>query len=155
MHNSTVWKYLHDMNISSYSTRLKPLLTEKQRKDQLRWSREKWNWKDEWKQVVWSDKSRFALFESDGQIRVWRYLGKAYNKDYIQPTVKFRGGSVMFWGYFGWYGVGPLVIIKGNMDFDNYINILANNFIPWVNNYPNSIFQQDGASYYTSTYSIW
>ncbi|GBC35691.2 helix-turn-helix domain-containing protein [Rhizophagus irregularis DAOM 181602=DAOM 197198] len=70
-------------------------------------SRDKRNWRDEWKQIIWSDESRFALFESDGRVRVWRSPGEAYNKDCILPTVKFEGGS------------------------------------------------QDGASYYTSNYSIW
>ncbi|CAB4485417.1 unnamed protein product [Rhizophagus irregularis] len=155
LHQSTVRRYLHGVGISSYSTRKKPLLTEKQRKDRLRWAREKRNWEDEWKQVVWSDESRFALFESDGRVKVWRSPGEAYNKDCIQPTVKFGGGSVMFWGCFGWHGVGPLVVIDGNMNSDDYVNVLANHFIPWVNNYPGSIFQQDGASCHTSNYSIW
>ncbi|CAI2190319.1 15170_t:CDS:2, partial [Funneliformis geosporum] len=38
------------------------------------------------------------------------------------------------------------VVVEGNMDSDKYVNILANRFISWVDNYPNSIFQQDGAS---------
>ncbi|CAJ0823693.1 19469_t:CDS:2 [Entrophospora sp. SA101] len=62
---------------------------EKQRKDRLRWSREKQNWEEEWKNVVWSDESKFALFESDGRVRVWRKPGEAYKEDCIQPTVKF------------------------------------------------------------------
>ena len=41
------------------------------------------------------------------------------------------------------------------MNSNDYINILANHFIPQVNNYPNSIFQQDGASYHTSNYNVW
>ena len=41
------------------------------------------NWNDEWKRIVWSDESRFALFESDGQVRVWRRSEEAYNKDCI------------------------------------------------------------------------
>ncbi|CAB4382599.1 unnamed protein product [Rhizophagus irregularis] len=110
------------------------------RKDRLRWSKDKKNWQEEWKQVVWSDESRFALFESDGRVKVWRRAGDAYNKDCIQPTVKFGGGSVMFWGYFGWHGVRPLVVVEGNMDSDKYVNVLANHFILWVSNYPNSIF---------------
>jgi transposase len=155
LHNSTVRRYLHDVGLGSYTTRKKPLLTEKHRNDRLRWCKEKRNWEEEWKQMVWSDESRFALFESDGRVRVWRNPGEAYNKDCIQPTVKFGGGSVMFWGCFGWHGVGPLVVVDGNMNSDDYINILANHFIPWVNNYPNSIFQQDGASCHTSNYSVW
>ncbi|RGB30538.1 hypothetical protein C1646_765195 [Rhizophagus diaphanus] len=47
-------------------------------------------------------------------------------------SLKFGGSSVMFWGCFEWNRVGPLVIVKGNMDSDTYINILANHFIPWM-----------------------
>src|SRR5271154_5891239 len=58
-------------------------------------------------------------------------------------------------GYFGWHGVGPLVVVDGNMNSDGYVNILANNFVSWVSNYPDSIFQQDGTSCHTSFYSVW
>ncbi|CAB4380217.1 unnamed protein product [Rhizophagus irregularis] len=128
-----VRKYLHNEGLGNYTAQKKPLLIRKQRKNRLRWSKDKKNWQEEWKQVVWSDESRFALFESDGRVRVWRRAGDAYNKDCIQPTVKFGGGSVMFWGCFGWHGVRPLVV---------------------VSNYPNSIFQQDGASCHTSSYTV-
>ena len=123
------------------------------RTDRLKWCKEKKNWAEEWKQVVWSDESRFALFQSDGRARVWRSPKEAYNEDCIQSTVKFGGGSVMFWGCFGWHGVGPLVVVEGNMDSDKYVNLLANRFIPWVDNYPNSIFQQDESSCHISIYS--
>jgi transposase len=155
LHYNTVRSYLHNEGLGSYTAKKKPHLTKKHRTDRLKWCKEKKNWAEEWKQVVWSDESRFALFQSDGRARVWRSPGEAYNKDCIQPTVKFGGGSVMFWGCFGWHGVGPLVVVEGNMDSDKYINILANNFIPWVDNYPNSIFQQDGVSCHTSTYTVW
>ncbi|CAB4392281.1 unnamed protein product [Rhizophagus irregularis] len=151
----TIRKYLHNEGLGNYTAQKKPLLTRKQRKDRLRWSKDKKNWQEEWKQVVWSDESRFALFESDGRVRVWRRAGDAYNKDCIQLTVKFGGGSVMFWGCFGWHGVRPLIVVEGNMDSDKYVNVLANHFIPWVSNYPNSIFQQDGASCHTSSYTVW
>ena len=155
LHYNTVRKYIYDEGLGSYATRKKPRLTAEQRKKRFKWCKEKHNWEEEWKQVIWSDESRFALFESDGHVRVWRSPGEAYNQDCIQSTVKFGGGSVMFWGCFGWHGVGPLVVVEGNMNSDDYVNILANSFIPWVSNYPGSIFQQDGASCHTSSYSVW
>ena len=155
LHYNTVRSYLHNEGLGSYTARKKPRLTAKHRTNRLGWCRGKRNWTEEWKQVVWSDESRFALFQSDGRARVWRSPEETYNKDCIQPTVKFGGVSVMFWGCFGWHGVGPLVVVEGNMDSNDYINILANHFIPWVDNYPNSIFQQDGASCHTSNYSTW
>ncbi|CAB4490592.1 unnamed protein product [Rhizophagus irregularis] len=147
--------YLHNEGLGSYATRKKPLLTKKHRSDRLRCCKDKKNWEEEWKKVVWSDESRFALFESDSRVRVWRSPGEAYNQNCIQLTVKFGGGSVMFWGCFSWHGVGPLVVVEGNMNSDDYVNILSNHFIPWVSNYPDSIFQQDGASCHTSSYSVW
>jgi hypothetical protein len=36
----------------------------------------------------------------------------------------------MFWGCFGWHGVGFLVVVEGNINSDDYVNILANHFIP-------------------------
>ncbi len=36
LHNSTVRRYLHDVGFGSYTTRKKPLLTEKYRNDRLR-----------------------------------------------------------------------------------------------------------------------
>ncbi|CAB5196624.1 unnamed protein product [Rhizophagus irregularis] len=75
---------------------------------------------------------RRYLHGVDGRVKVWRSPGEAYNKDCIQPTVKFGGGSVMFWGCFGWHGVGPLVVIDGNMNSNDYVNVLANHFISWM-----------------------
>jgi hypothetical protein len=45
----------------------KPLLTEKQRENRLNWCIERQNWSiKKWKTVIWSDESRFTLFENDG-----------------------------------------------------------------------------------------
>ncbi|CAI2198142.1 18288_t:CDS:1, partial [Funneliformis geosporum] len=52
LHNNTVRKYLYDEEFGSYVARKKPLLTQKQQKDRLKWSREKRNWGDEWKKII-------------------------------------------------------------------------------------------------------
>jgi len=61
----------------------------------------------------------------------------------------------MFWGCIGWDGVGPLVEVNNNLDSDGYVNILAKNLIPWMNNNSYTLFQQDGASCHTSHYTSW
>ena len=154
-HPNTVRKYLHEIEFKSYTARKKSLLTNQQRIAQLHWCQAKHHWTEEWKNIVWSDESRFALFKSDGRVKVWRRHGETYNANCVKPTTKFGGGSVMFWGCFSWHGVGPLVVVKDNMDSDVYVNILSNYYIPWVSHHPNLIFQQDGASCHTSHYTSW
>ncbi|CAG8841934.1 37772_t:CDS:2, partial [Gigaspora margarita] len=87
-------------------------------------------------------------------------VNEKYYKECVNLNVKFGSGFVMFWKCFSWWGVGPLVEVKGNINLDSYINVLANYFIPWANSllekYLNKIeliFQQDLASVHTSEYS--
>ena len=154
-HSNTIRKYLHNLGLNSCATRNKPLLTHQQRILRLKWCRAKRNWNEEWKQIIWSDESRFTLFKSDGWVKVWQRVGDAYKKNCIKPTIKFNGGSVIFWGCFNWNGVGPLVTVDENMDSNVYVNVLANHLIPWVHSNQNLIFQQDKASCHTSSYTTW
>jgi hypothetical protein len=48
-----------------------------------------------WRRIHWSDKSRFLLHATDGRMRVWRQKDMVYSPRNIQPTVPYRGGSVM------------------------------------------------------------
>jgi len=61
----------------------------------------------EWNKILWSDESKFNLFGSDGRVYVRKRSGEEFLLEFIQPTVKFGGGSVMMWGVYG--GV-PVVV---------------------------------------------
>ena len=158
----TIRKYLHNLGWRSCVACKKPLLDKNKAKVRKNWCREHLNWVNEWQMVIFTDESWFCLYKSDGRMRVWRRVNEKYHSKCINSTVKFGGGSVMFWGCFCWWGVGPLVEIKGNMNSDSYVNVLVKHFIPWanslINKYPdeiNLIFQQDLASIHTSKYSEW
>lgn len=59
--------------------------------------------------------SKFNIFGSYGQQRVWRKPNK---------TLKHRIGSVMVWGCMSAKGPGNLHFIEGVMDQHMYLNIL-------------------------------
>lgn len=102
-----------------------------------------------WKRVLFTDESKFNVFQSDGKPKVWRKPNTSLDKQHLQPTVKYDGGLVMVWDCFSYNGVGKLHFIDGIMDQHKYIDILKqnlkdsvtklgieNNFIFYQDNHP-------------------
>ena len=116
-------------------------------KDKFVWSVRKW------KNVIWSDESKFLLFRNDEPGRVWRVPGTRFNIENLRPTVKHGGGSIMFWGCFSGKGLGPLVKVDGKMNQHDYIEILQSNLLQLINNdFKNRgyVFQDDNAPVHTA-----
>jgi len=110
----TVRRTLYEMGYHSRTALRKPHISEPNRKIRLSWARERRFWSiDDWKKVVWSDESRFTLFQSDKKIHVWRLPKESHDVSCLVLTIKYGGGGVMMWGCFSWYGLGPLVRING------------------------------------------
>ena len=86
----------------------------------------------QWKTIIWSDESRFTLFQNDSPSRVWRKNGTRYNIKNLTPTVKHGGGGVMMWGCFSGKGLGPLVKVDGKMNRLDYIDILNKHLLPFI-----------------------
>jgi hypothetical protein len=62
------------------------------------------------------------LFGLNVKLPVWRKLGTI-------PTVKYGGGSIMFWGCFSAAGTERLVRIKAKMNRAKYREILDENLL--------------------------
>ena len=83
------------------------------------------NWTlDDWKRVIFSDKTIINRFGSDGRSWVWKEQGAPLQEHHVKGTVKFGGGSLMMWGCMTCDGVGYACKIEGNMDAALYTNIL-------------------------------
>ncbi|GFX65192.1 transposable element Tcb2 transposase [Trichonephila clavipes] len=99
-----------------------------------------------WNTVIFSGESKFNLYSSDGQYKVWRQVGEELDPKNTIKTVKNGSGSVLVWGCMSARGVGELVFIDGIMDKMVYLKILKNNLQKSAVNVglgSNFIFQQD------------
>ncbi len=68
----TTHQTLKQMGYSSRRPHRVPLLSAKNRKLRLQFAQAHQNWTiEDWKNVAWSDESRFLLQHSDGGVRIW------------------------------------------------------------------------------------
>jgi transposase len=145
---STIKHVLHYEGYFGRAGKRKPLVSEANRKKRLEWCRERRNWDTEWNSVIWSDESRFLLFQNDAHHWVWRRPHEKYDVDCLIPTVKSGNQGVMVWGCFAKDKLGPLVQVSGSITGAVYINLLENTFLPFLNSLDNDleyIFQDDNA----------
>ncbi len=69
----TTCRNLKQMGYSSRRPHRVPLLSSKNRKRRLQFVQTHQNWTiEDWKNIAWSDESRFLLQHSDGRVRIWR-----------------------------------------------------------------------------------
>lgn len=109
----------------------KPLLRKKNKQKRYAWAQAHKNWTvEDWKQVLWSDESKFEIYGSRRRVFVRRQVGERVSDQCIVPTVKHGGGSVMIWRCFAGTSVGDLVKIDGILRKEGYKNILQHNVVP-------------------------
>lgn len=145
----TIQRALHSEGFHSRKGKRKPLVNENNRKKRLSFCKEHRTWaREKFAEVVFSDESRFSLFGRDGSGNVWRQPEEKYDVDCLIPKVQNDGGSVMVWSCFTENKLGPLVILRENINTNVYIKTLEENLIPFlddINLNGRVIFQQDNA----------
>ena len=145
------------LGMPSRSAAKKPLLTDKMVKKRLAFCRKHKHWKQEdWEDVMFSDESKFDLYNPRAQ-RVRRpSLSNRYKQRYVVTSVK-HSPSVMVWGCFsGKKGRGSIFFLppKTTMNSDMYISVLREKLFPFMATHRVSKFLQDGAPCHTSKKSM-
>ena len=75
----------------------------------------------EWRNVVFSDESRFNMYYNDGRIRVRRYAGERNLRACILQWHRGQTPSVIVWGAIGYNTRSLLLFIEGNLYSNRYI----------------------------------
>ena len=71
---------LNEAGYYCYKARKKPWISDKNKEHRLKWATERLNWPlSKWYRVMWTDESKFQLFKPDGNARVWRKEGTAWD----------------------------------------------------------------------------
>ncbi len=105
----TTHRTLKQMGYSSRRPHRVPLLSAKNRKRRQQFTQAHQNWTIvDWKNIAWSDESRFLLRHSDGRVRIWRKEHKNMDPSCLVSTVQAAGGGVMVWGDISLAHFGPL-----------------------------------------------
>ncbi|CAF1541910.1 unnamed protein product [Rotaria magnacalcarata] len=147
IHANTVRNRMHEIGLYGRVARKKPLVNKVNRTKRIQYAKTMLEKPfGSWKEVLWSDESKFNLFGSDGKVMVWRSTKEEFSPHCTVPTVKYQGGSVMVWGCFSRAGVGNLHFIDGTMDRFMYREILEKNLMESANKLGLSndfIFQHD------------
>lgn len=150
----TVRRRLRSAGIKGRKPYVGPKLTLRHRQARLRWCRHYQNRRLlEWRNVLFSDESRFCIDHVDGRTVVWRRDGERLSDACVVEKDRFGGPNVMMWGGIA-YGTRTQPVF---LNFQNggggrgltaqrYIDqVLRPVVVPFMAQRPGFEFQQDNA----------
>ncbi len=123
----TTHRTLKQMGSSSRRPHRVPLLSAKNSTRRIQFTQNHQNWTiEDWKNVAWSDESRFLLRHSDGRVRIWCKEHESMDPSCLVSMLQAAGGGgVKVWGIFSWHTLGPLVPIEDRLNTTVYLSIVA------------------------------
>lgn len=153
INRNTVMRRLRAAGIRAYRPFRGMTLTPQHRINRLVWARRVRRWqRRDWSRVIFSDESRFNLFQADGRVRVYRRRGERLAPACIQEVVPYGGGSVMVWGGICGDQRTDLVVVRQTLTAQRYRDqVLQPVVIPFMQRQQRGvIFQQDNARPHTA-----
>ncbi|GFV66230.1 transposable element Tcb1 transposase [Trichonephila clavipes] len=104
------------------------------------------SWQADWHQVVFSDESRFNLWDHDGRIRVRRYAGERCLPECVIERHNSLTPRVMIWGAILYHGRSNLLGIEGNLNSNRYVRVVLQlEVVLFLQGFPGAIFEQNNA----------
>ena len=109
----TVRNRLHAANLQAYRPAVRPPLTARHRRNRLLFARQHVMWtRARYRNVLFTDESKFNLMYHDGRRRVWRQRNERFKDCCVSEHNRFGGGSVLVWGGISYDGATDLYVIR-------------------------------------------
>ncbi len=129
----TTRRTLKQMGSSSRRPHRVPLLSAKNRKRRIQFTQNHQNWTiEDWKNVAWSDESRFLLRHSDDRVRIWSTEHESMDPSCLVSMVQAGCGGIMVWGVFSWHTLGLLVPIEHCLNATAWVLLLTMSIPLWL-----------------------
>ena len=108
----------------------------------------------QWRNVMFSDESRFLLYRADGRRPVYRRDGERSRDNCVDEVDRFGGGGLMVWAGRAYGHRTPMVFIDGSLTAQRYVDlILQPVVVPFIRQH-NVTFQQDNDRAHVARLSI-
>ena len=123
------------------------ILTRRHRQNRLAWANNHRGWgRQQWRQVFFTDESKFNLSFADGNKRVYRRGGDRFAQCYVLEHNRWGGGGIMVWAGISADQNTPLHAVRGRLNGNAYRDtILAPLVVPLMTQHGLRLFQQDNA----------
>lgn len=122
--SQTVRNQLHKSGLKSRVARRKPDLTDKHKRDRLKFAHEHIGKPlSFWEKVLWTDESKIVS-KPNPRRKVWRPVGRALDPRYVNGTQKGRTTTIMVHGTCSSAGVGTLELIESIMTARVYVDVI-------------------------------
>ena len=107
-----------------------------------------------WRNVMFSDESRFSLYRDDSHRRVYRRDGERFRDNCVDEVDRFGGGGLMVWTGIAYVHRTPTVFIDGRLTAQRYVDLnLRPVIVPFIRQHKVT-FKQDNARAHVARLSI-
>ncbi|GFU97466.1 transposable element Tcb2 transposase [Trichonephila clavipes] len=143
---SSIGRHLLHRGLHASGHLYKISFTANHRRLLLQWVQEHISWQADWHQVVFSDESRFNLFDHDDRICVRRHAGERCLLECVIKRHSCLTPGVIVWGAISYHGRSNLLPIDGNISNRYVREVLQPEVVPFLQGIPGAIFQQDNVA---------
>ena len=150
--DQTVRNRLREVGLRPRRPYVGPNLTLRHRRNRAQWVTVHQRWRLlQWRNILFSDESRFCLERRDGRVLVYRRRNERYADACVMERDRFGGGSVIIWGGITYQNRTRLIPVAGTLTAVKYRDdILAAEVLLFINANTHVTFQQDNAPRHTA-----